>query len=157
MGYFDNASNLHKSTVGSASASESVGGRMTWASESDANETDKMSEDQDDGVSSGGMSDEGNASLVGFGETASNVSGPTSASGGRTMSGVSNPTRQHFMHASSPMEGVEDQHSGSADPSRDFPQRTVGAAVDDGDAQARQSWAHMDQGKRLGKFPFEGK
>lgn len=43
-------------------------------------EPDKMSEDPDDGVSSSaGLSDEGNASLVGFGEAASStISGPVS-------------------------------------------------------------------------------
>ena len=76
-----------RSTVGSASATGSVGGRTTWASGSDANDaTDKMSEsaDQDHDMetsSTGGFSDEGNASLVGFGEGASStVSGPISAS-----------------------------------------------------------------------------
>ncbi|KAI9795736.1 MAG: hypothetical protein M1825_001258 [Sarcosagium campestre] len=82
-GYFDNinAQVKERSTVGSASATGSVGGRTTtWASSSDANDADKMSEDQDDGVSStGGFSDEGNASLVGFGEGASStISGPVS-------------------------------------------------------------------------------
>lgn len=58
-----------RSTVGSASATGSVGGRTTWASGSDVYEPDKMSEDQDNETSSvGGMSDE--ASLVGFGEGA---------------------------------------------------------------------------------------
>lgn len=86
-GYFDPAAaaalNKERSTVGSASATGSVGGRTTWASGSDAfdNATDKMSEDQDmDASSTGGFSDEGNASLVGFGETASStVSGPISS------------------------------------------------------------------------------
>jgi hypothetical protein len=79
-GYFDSYSHMIKerSTVGSASATGSVGGRTTWASGSDAYDPDKMSED--DGVSSvGGLSDEGNASLVGFGEGASStISGPVS-------------------------------------------------------------------------------
>ena len=90
QGYFDPPTapantNKERSTVGSASATGSVGGRTTWASGSDAfDQTDKMSEDQDmDASSTGGFSDEGNASLVGFGETASStVSGP--ASGNRT-------------------------------------------------------------------------
>ncbi|KAJ5114645.1 hypothetical protein NUU61_000404 [Penicillium alfredii] len=73
-------------TVGSASATGSVGGRTTWASGSDAFEADKMSEgpDPDDGVSSASnVSDEGNASLVGFGEGAnSTISGPTSRPAG---------------------------------------------------------------------------
>ena len=82
-GYFDgtNAQLKERSTVGSASATGSVGGTRTWASSSDVNDADKMSEDQDDGVSSmGGFSDEGTASLVGFGEGAtSTADGPVSA------------------------------------------------------------------------------
>lgn len=89
-GYFDNYPHMkERSTVGSASATGSVGGRTTWASGSDAFDPDKMSEDPDDGVSSvGGLSDEGNASLVGFGEGASStISGPVfSASIGRVPS-----------------------------------------------------------------------
>lgn len=87
QGYFEQTSapshTKERSTVGSASATGSAGGRTTWASGSDAYDTtDKMSEDQDmmDGSSIGGVSDEGNASLVGFGEGAgSTVSGPTSS------------------------------------------------------------------------------
>ncbi|KAG9790946.1 hypothetical protein ABEF93_006923 [Exophiala dermatitidis] len=78
---FDNVPQLkERSTVGSASATGSVGGRTTWASGSIDYDADKMSEDQDDGVSStGGFSDEDKASLVGFGEGAgSTVSGPVS-------------------------------------------------------------------------------
>jgi len=62
-----------RSTVGSASATGSVGGRTTtWASGSnDGFDPDKMSEDMDvDASSTGGFSDEGTASLVGFGEGA---------------------------------------------------------------------------------------
>ncbi|KAI9847296.1 MAG: hypothetical protein M1837_002883 [Sclerophora amabilis] len=99
-GYFDgtNPQIKERSTVGSASATGSVGGRTTWASSSEMNDADKMSEDQDDGVSSStGLSDEGNASLVGFGEGASStVSGPVSTSGvGRVpgrQSGMASPT-----------------------------------------------------------------
>lgn len=78
---FDNVPQFkERSTVGSASATGSVGGRTTWASGSIDYDADKMSEDQDDGVSStGGFSDEDKASLVGFGEGAgSTVSGPVS-------------------------------------------------------------------------------
>lgn len=89
--------------MGSASATTaSVGGRTTWASGSDFTfDGDKMSEDPDDGTSSvGNISDEGNASLVGFGEGASTVSGPISrpnlnrvSSGGRrTPSSLGSPT-----------------------------------------------------------------
>lgn len=78
-----------------------------------------MSEDQDDvgdGVSSAGMSDEGNASLVGFGEGAgSTMSGPVSSKGWRgekEPSGVMSPATAMRMHnggvkEGSPMEGVE--------------------------------------------------
>lgn len=59
-----------RSTVGSASATGSVGGRTTWASGSDVYDPDRMSEDQENETSSmGGFSDEA-ASLVGFGEGA---------------------------------------------------------------------------------------
>ena len=99
-GYFDNVSNLRKSTVGSASATGSGG------------DSDKMSEDQDDAISSAGMSDEGNASLVGFGETAS---GPTSISNrtaatGKDAGGTGSPTsaKQHNRDSGSPMQGLED-------------------------------------------------
>ncbi|KAI9825376.1 MAG: hypothetical protein M1819_000542 [Sarea resinae] len=118
-GYFDNA-NAHlkeRSTVGSASATGSVGGRTTWASGSDTYDPDKMSEDQDDGSSStGGFSDEGNASLVGFGEGASStISGPTSSAVGRNpgrQSGVASPTIGKasavpgYLQQGSPMAGV---------------------------------------------------
>lgn len=76
-GYFDNQGapqmGRERSTVGSASATGSVGGRTTWASGSDMYDHDKMSDTQDmdmDTSSVGGMSDEGTNSLVGFGEGA---------------------------------------------------------------------------------------
>ncbi|MCJ1251227.1 hypothetical protein MMC30_008458 [Trapelia coarctata] len=112
-GYFDHAStvlNKDRSTVGSASATGSVGGRTTWADGSEAFE-DKMSEDQDDGVSSAGLSDEGNASLVGFGEGAgSTVSGPISTGRfglTRTGSGVESPSAAKGFGPGSPMQGVQ--------------------------------------------------
>lgn len=132
---------------------------MTWASESDMNDADKMSEsaDQDDEVSSTGMSDEGNASLVGFGEAASStVSGPTSTGGrGTTMSSA---TKRQMMHASmqqtgSPMEGVEDGAGSSA--AQDHAQRIVGDLMSDSNAQ--QPLGTVGNGKRLGEFDFEGK
>ena len=75
-----------------------------------------MSEDQDDGISSTGMSDEGNASLVGFGETASStVSGPASityrtAAMGKdaVRTGSPTPAKQHNRDSGSPMQGLED-------------------------------------------------
>ncbi|KAF2444359.1 hypothetical protein P171DRAFT_521703 [Karstenula rhodostoma CBS 690.94] len=74
-GYFDSNNQpqlfRERSTVGSASATGSVGGRTTtWASGSDNFDHDRMSEDQDVETSSmGGFSDEA-VSLVGFGEGA---------------------------------------------------------------------------------------
>ena len=73
-----------------------------------------MSEDQDDGISSAGMSDEGNASLVGFGETASST-GRTSVSNrtitmGKDAGSASSPasTKQHHRDSGSPMQVSED-------------------------------------------------
>ena len=97
--YFD-ASNdpqlvRERSTVGSASATGSVGGRTTWASGSDTYDPDKMSEDQEgdaDGdidvgdaeaettSSMGGFSDEA-SSLVAFGEGARTPARQQSTSG----------------------------------------------------------------------------
>ncbi|KAL8733519.1 MAG: hypothetical protein Q9181_003552 [Wetmoreana brouardii] len=120
-GYFDAAGIPHgkeRSTVGSASATGSVGGRTTWASGSDVHDADKMSEDPEDGVSStAGLSDEGNASLVGFGEGASStVSGPVSTSarnfqGARTAGSVGSPLagRHGMRDPGSPMQGVQAQ------------------------------------------------
>jgi hypothetical protein len=86
LGYFDIPPQMkERSTVGSASATGSIGGRTTWASSSDIFDLDRVGEDHDDGVSSnGGFSEEGNSSLVGFGEGAgSTISGPISTSGSR--------------------------------------------------------------------------
>ena len=118
-GYFDNAANQlgkERSTVGSASATGSLGGGTTWASGSDVHDADKMSEDQDDGVSSAGFSDEGNASLVGFGEGASStISGPVSSSGCTAASsklaggrGSSAEIKKSQRGSGSPMQGVEE-------------------------------------------------
>lgn len=103
-----------RSTVGSASATGSVGGRTTWASESMDLDADKMSEDQDDGVSStGGFSDEDKASLVGFGEGAnSTVSGPVSTANARMLAArnLNNPTTPRtgaiVSGQSTPMSGI---------------------------------------------------
>ncbi|KAF7508566.1 hypothetical protein GJ744_009115 [Endocarpon pusillum] len=120
-GYFDNAPPQVKerSTVGSASATGSVGGRTTWASGSIDYDADKMSEDQDDGVSSnGGFSDE-NASLVGFGEGAgSTVSVPISTTTSRAAAARYHPASSpstskfastpsaHMPQVGTPMSGV---------------------------------------------------
>ena len=133
---------------------------MTWASESDMNDgIDKMSEsaDQEDGVSSAGLSDEGNASLVGFGETASStVSGPIST-GGRgttTSSAMKRQMMQTMQQAGSPMEGVEDGNSGPA--GHEQAQRIVGDLMDQGESRTQQPMGEAGKGKGLGEFYFEG-
>ena len=93
--YFDATGNpvigRERSTVGSASATGSVGARTTWAG-SEAGDGDKMSESQDqdmdmDTSSVGGLSEEGTGSLVGFGEGArtparqSTIGSPSGAKG----------------------------------------------------------------------------
>lgn len=82
--YFDASGNpaigRERSTVGSASATGSVGARTTWAG-SEPGDTDKMSESQDmdmDTSSVGGMSEEGAGSLVGFGESGARTPARTS-------------------------------------------------------------------------------
>ncbi|KAL8683058.1 MAG: hypothetical protein Q9186_000968 [Xanthomendoza sp. 1 TL-2023] len=119
-GYFDPAGVPHgkeRSTVGSASATGSVGGRATWASGSDVHDADKISEQSEDSTSSmAGLSDEGNASLVGFGEGASStVSGPVSTStriaqGARAAGGLGSPLagrQPSTQDSGSPMQGIE--------------------------------------------------
>ncbi|EED14055.1 conserved hypothetical protein [Talaromyces stipitatus ATCC 10500] len=121
QGYFDSYPQhllKERSTVGSASATGSIGGRTTWASGSDAFDPDKMSEDRssigdDDDVDvdvDDRMSDEGNASLVGFGEGAnSTISGPISTvSAGRlqSSSSSSNPRTSVFGSPTAGNRGV---------------------------------------------------
>lgn len=78
--YLDSPGQVSKerSTVGSASATASIGGHTTWASSSDVYD-EKMGEDREETDSVSNISYEGNASLVDFGEGAnSTISGPTS-------------------------------------------------------------------------------
>lgn len=109
--------------MGSASATGSIGGRTatTWASGSDAFEEaeSKASEDtMDDGTSSVN-SEDANASLVGFGEGASTISGPISrpnlnrissggngngnGNGARTPSSLSSPSINASRMTSNPL------------------------------------------------------
>lgn len=80
--------------MGSASATGSGSGRTTWASGSDGLDPEKLSEGPDEEAASsvGNISDEGDASLVGFGEGASSVvSGPTASHLG--LNGMSSGSR----------------------------------------------------------------
>jgi len=109
--YFDgnNAPQItrERSTVGSASATGSVGGRTTWASGSnDGYGGDQMSEDMEvDSSSMGGFSDEGAASLVGFGEGARTPA--------RQLSGIGSPmpnkSQSGLKSQVVPQQGVEAQ------------------------------------------------
>jgi hypothetical protein len=110
-GYFDSNNQpqifRERSTVGSASATGSVGGRTTWASGSDVYEPDRMSEDQDVETSSmGGFSDEA-ASLVGFGEGARTPARQHSQIGSPAVSKASAvPGYLREQAPASPMSGV---------------------------------------------------
>ncbi|KXT16036.1 hypothetical protein AC579_7134 [Pseudocercospora musae] len=165
VSYFDSTGNpalgRERSTVGSASATGSVGARTTWAGDSEAgtDNYDKMSESQDqdldvDNSSVGGMSEEGTPSLVAFGE------------GART------PARQSTISSSAKgvrearyIDGMtydQDVVDTTADARRNTA-RTTGAGADQAERIMRE---HMDttsndrmregagQGP-LGKFGFE--
>lgn len=122
------------STVGTASATGSVGDKTTWASESVDYDADKMSEsttpepemdhDQmnDETSSIGGMSDGDKASLVGFGEGASStISGPISTPSARMLAARNAMLNQRpgfLQHQSggsmgTPMSGIERPGSGA--------------------------------------------
>ncbi|KAL2009105.1 hypothetical protein VTN00DRAFT_7299 [Thermoascus crustaceus] len=92
--YFESYAHFkERSTVGSASATSSLGECTTWASGSDTFEADKKSEEPDDGVCSfDGLSD-GSNSIAGFGEGASStISGPVpNAAPGRMPSAGGRP------------------------------------------------------------------
>lgn len=149
-GYFDHAGNpvlaKERSTVGSASATGSAGGRTTWASGSDMMlDGDKMSED--DGVSSvGGFSDEGNASLVGFGEAANSVRGSAAYGPASVSTGGQSPMQGLQQVRST--EGVADRTPGRSP--MDTTDSTTAASVD----RVMQS---PDDNNGLGKFYFEEK
>ncbi|KAL9117521.1 MAG: hypothetical protein Q9187_005942, partial [Circinaria calcarea] len=161
--YFDNAGTIQgnkMSTVGSASATGSVGGRTTWASGSDVYDADKMSEDQDDGVSSSaGLSDEGNASLVGFGEGASStISGPVStsgrmnaATGGRINSsmGSSSVAKGGYqsMDGGSPMQGVQTEKSRMT--GQETAERILRDRLNEGGVPGRRTLESLDEARGL--------
>lgn len=180
-GYFDNQGNpilsRERSTVGSASATGSVGGRTTnWASE-----TDQMSESQDmdmDTSSVGGTSDTN--SLVGFGEGART---PARQSGyGSPSVGKATPTAGGVGPSAYPnlAQGVRDSSLTPVSTSATSDQRdrdarmSDGMAYDNGGAEAaerilRERLGPDDTGRPmenqgsgnatdgLGRFYFENK
>ncbi|KAK5113546.1 hypothetical protein LTR62_003415 [Meristemomyces frigidus] len=167
--YFDATGNpaigRERSTVGSASATGSVGARTTWAG-SEIGDVDKMSESQDqdmdmDTSSVGGMSEEGTGSLVGFGEGArtparqSMISSPPSIAGSRSTP-IARDARTMETAA-----GYEAHMDTIADPRRNFAST---GSVEQAERIVRE---HMDttsndrmrdgnpQRADLGKFGFE--
>lgn len=169
QGYFDAQGNpgigRERSTVGSASATGSVGARTTWAG-SEAGDMDKMSESQDmdmDTSSMGGMSDEGTGSLVAFGEGArtparqSTISAPgakgatPTARDARMIDGmtydrdvadttVENPNRGNSLNPGSAAEQAE---------------RIVRENMNTTSADRMRSGGGNNQTGALGKLPFE--
>ncbi|KAJ4384767.1 hypothetical protein N0V86_000369 [Didymella sp. IMI 355093] len=137
-GYFDSNNQpqifRERSTVGSASATGSVGGRTTWASGSDAgvNEPDRMSEDQTEDTSSvGGFSDE--ASLVGFGEGARTPARQLSQLGSPAVGKASAvPGYLREQGAASPLAGVNVANSGTTQTTSSAEQQRQQARVIDG-------------------------
>ncbi|KAI5361583.1 hypothetical protein Slin14017_G083160 [Septoria linicola] len=129
VSYFDSTGNptigRERSTVGSASATGSVGARTTWAGSEAGGDYDKMSESQDmdmDTSSVGGMSDAADrdtGSLVGFGEGArtparQSTVGPSSSLPGSRGGPGSTPTasQSRFIDGMTYDEGVVDTSSG---------------------------------------------
>ncbi|KAK0361508.1 hypothetical protein LTR91_011152 [Friedmanniomyces endolithicus] len=143
MSYFDAAGNpaigRERSTVGSASATGSVGARTTWAG-SEAGDADKMSESQDmdmDTSSVGGMSEEGTGSLVGFGEGARTPARQSMVNMGMGSSGKgSTPTTARDAKM---MEGMMDDHG------------VVGATASESQMQQRNfaSPSGVEQAERI--------
>ncbi|KAK4889920.1 hypothetical protein LTR27_011343 [Elasticomyces elasticus] len=166
--YFDAsgnpAINRERSTVGSASATGSVGARTTWAG-SEVGDTDKMSESQDmdmDTSSVGGMSEEGTGSLVGFGEGARTPARQSMVNMGGMGGKGSTPTARDAKMS----DGGYDQ--GPMDTTRGDPNQPRNFASPSGAEQAeRIVREHMDttsndrmrdgnqQAAQLGKFGFE--
>ncbi|KAH6637536.1 hypothetical protein C7974DRAFT_389705 [Boeremia exigua] len=137
-GYFDSNNQpqifRERSTVGSASATGSVGGRTTWASGSDggANEPDRMSEDQTEETSSvGGFSDE--ASLVGFGEGARTPARQLSQLGSPAVSKASAvPGYLREQGQASPLAGASVASSGTTQTTSSVEQQRQQARALDG-------------------------
>ncbi|KAK4556438.1 hypothetical protein LTR86_006582 [Recurvomyces mirabilis] len=172
MSYFDSTGNpaigRERSTVGSASATGSVGARTTWAG-SEVGDVDKMSESQDqdmdmDTSSVGGMSEEGTGSLVGFGEGARTPARQSIISNPNQMTKGSTPTaRDTRMAGDGGMGGGYDQQGmEGVEPGRRNFASTGG--VEQAERIVRE---HMDttsndrmregnvQAAELGKFGFE--
>ena len=139
--YFDGGSNLYKSTVGSASATGSI-----------PDSTGKMSEDAEDNASSAGMSDDGDVSLVGFGEAASSSHyGQTPSAWKMSSSNSAFPSKtQNSLRQDSLM----DTHSSSGGLyGGQEAEKIIGETMRHADGTVLEG----ADGKALGTFAFEGK
>lgn len=153
-GYYEQMPNLKEmSTVGSASATGSVGGKTTWMSEMDY-DADKMSEDHEDSVSStGGVDDEGR-SLVDFGEGAgSTVDGPVSTPIPRTLNTRNSLQSPTASRTSQPQYGSSTSMPSSMSTTIGIPHETLTSAyIDQGDT----SHGPSDQTPTAGRFSGAG-
>ncbi|PPJ57630.1 hypothetical protein CBER1_00220 [Cercospora berteroae] len=176
VSYFDSTGNpalgRERSTVGSASATGSVGARTTWAGSEAGGDFDKMSESQDmdmDTSSVGGMSDmdRDTGSLVGFGEGArtparQSTVGPTSSAvpGSRSGPGTTPTASQsRFIDGMTYDEGVVDTStSGAGRSGQQEAERIMRENMDTtSDDRMGPSGSNMGrhQGPDLGRFGFE--
>ncbi|CAD0100537.1 unnamed protein product [Aureobasidium mustum] len=174
-GYFDSQGNplmgRERSTVGSASATGSVGGRTTWASGSDVFDHDKMSESQDMDMetSSVGAASETN-SLVGFGEGArtparhSAIGSPNVAKSTPTAaSGFSQPFQRDASLTPVSSQAQSEQHDvqmvdrRTLDTGAETAERIIRERLGPGGGQGgiESPDASRGPGRDLGKFYFE--
>ncbi|KAF2717371.1 hypothetical protein K431DRAFT_288583 [Polychaeton citri CBS 116435] len=159
-----------RSTVGSASATGSVGGRTTWAG-SEMGDADKMSESQDmemDNSSVGGLSEEGTPSLVGFGEGARTPARQTTSAGvlvGSPGSKGGTPTGRdaRMIDGMTYDRDVVDTTTspggapggGVGDPSGTATEQAERIMRENMDNRAADGMSKEDRGGELGKFIFE--
>jgi hypothetical protein len=160
-----------RSTVGSASATGSVGGRTTtWASGSDVFDHDKMSESQDmdmDTSSVGAASETG--SLVGFGEGArtparhSTVGSPNVSKSTPTASALSQPFQRDSSltpissHAQSDQQDVRMIDRRTLDTGAETAERIIRERLgpEGGQRGLESPDPSGGPGRDLGKFYFE--
>ncbi|KAI4800811.1 hypothetical protein E4T44_11703 [Aureobasidium sp. EXF-8845] len=174
-GYFDSQGipimARERSTVGSASATGSVGGRTTtWASGSDVFDHDKMSESQDmdmDTSSVGAASETG--SLVGFGEGArtparhSAVGSPSVSKSTPTASALSQPFQRDSSltpissHAQSEHQDVRMVDRRTLDTGAETAERIIRERLgpEGGQRGLESPDPSSGPGRDLGKFYFE--
>ena len=165
--YFDATGNpaigRERSTVGSASATGSVGARTTWAGSDAGGDADKMSESQDmdmDTSSVGGMSDEGGTgSLVGFGEGArtparqSTISSPGGGKSANTPTGRDAKMIDGMTYDRNVVDTTSDmRHAGATPSGAEEAERIVRENMNTTSADRMRGGQNQAD---LGKFGFE--